>query len=202
MSAFMYVGPAGAHLLGVVHGCCAGNASAWREFLPFLQQVGQVALRPFRLSTADREDIISDVLTTLFRGGLAGFRGSTARELVAFLHTSVRNRAIDFVDRRRREASLPADQLRDPPGAPRHGYQGPAGPDLLRDLAERDCLELLRREVQALPRYEQELFLMKGRGLKEREIAAQMEKPQGTVSADWLRLRRRLRERLRKAGCG
>jgi DNA-directed RNA polymerase specialized sigma24 family protein len=83
----------------------------------------------------------------------------------------------------------------------RQGHERGTDPDVLQDLAERECVERLRREVLALPRYEQELFLMKARGLKEREIAAQMGKPQGTVSADWLRLRRRLRERLRKAGC-
>jgi hypothetical protein len=54
----------GADLLDLVRRCQGGEPEAWRAFLPPLQEIGRRALRSFRLSTADSEDILADALTT------------------------------------------------------------------------------------------------------------------------------------------
>ena len=44
--------------------------------------------------------LLSEALTTLYAGGLAQFCGETIGELIAFLKTVVRNRAIDVLKER------------------------------------------------------------------------------------------------------
>ena len=64
----------GADLLDLVRRCQGGDPEAWRAFLSPLQDIGRRALRSFRLSTADSEDILADALTALYAGGLPQFR--------------------------------------------------------------------------------------------------------------------------------
>jgi DNA-binding NarL/FixJ family response regulator len=56
-------------------------------------------------------------------------------------------------------------------------------------------------EVARLKRQDRELFLMKARGMKEREIAEQTGRPPGTIAAQIARLLERLRSSLRDRGC-
>ena len=91
----------------MVKRCGDGDPEAWRAFLPFFQEVGRRALRAFRLSPADADDIIADALASLYSGSLAHFRGGTTAELVGFLRTVVRNRA----ERYEAEGEEPGDQL-------------------------------------------------------------------------------------------
>jgi RNA polymerase sigma factor (sigma-70 family) len=160
---------------------------------PF-QEVGRRTLRSFRLPAAEADDILSDVLTTLYTGGLAQFRGATMAELVGFLRAVIRNQAIDLLKEKRKWAE----------GNPGEAGQHAAGPDpfdISAGVADDECVEFLRQEVERLGRQDRELFLMKARGLKEREIAAQTGKPPGTIASQIARLLERLRSNLRKRGC-
>src|SRR5262245_21620045 len=93
----------GADLLDLVRRCQGGEPDAWRALLAPFQEIGRRALRSFRLPTADSEDILADALTALYAGGLSQFRGGTVAEFIAFLQAVVRNRAIDFVKRQKRQ---------------------------------------------------------------------------------------------------
>jgi DNA-directed RNA polymerase specialized sigma24 family protein len=112
----------------------------------------------------------------------------------------VRNQAIDFVKERGRWA---------PPGSPSETLaEQSVGALAARDrfdvsagIADEQCVEFLRQEVTRLRREEQELFLMKARGLKEREIVALTGRPAGTVSSQIARLLERLRLALKDRGC-
>lgn len=182
----------GADLLDLVRRCRDGDPDAWRTFLPPFQEIGRRALRSFRLSSTDSDDVLSEVLTSLYAGGLSQFRGQTIAELFGFLKTVVRNRAIDFV--KDRGKWVPTDV----PG------EGPTEPDpsnISTGIADEECLEFLRQEVSRLKREDRELYLMKARGLKEREIAAQTGRPPGTVASQIARLLERLRSSLKERGC-
>jgi RNA polymerase sigma factor (sigma-70 family) len=182
-----------AELLDLVKRCRGGDPDAWRAFLPPFQEIGRRALRPFRLSTADSEDILSEVLTSLYGGGLSQFRGGTVAELVGFLKTVVRNQAIDFVKDRKKLV---------PTESPGEGHTEESPLDLSHEVADEECLEFLRREVVKLKREDRELYLMKARGLKEREIAEQTGRPPGTIASQIARLLERLRSSLKERGCG
>jgi RNA polymerase sigma factor (sigma-70 family) len=175
--------------------CRRGDASAWSAFLPPFQEIGRRVLRSFRLSAADTQDVLSDALTSLYGGGLARFRGQTPGELVSFLRAVVRNQAIDLVKSRSKWTLL------DPSGAEDPEAGGPAIDGPARGIADDECLEFLRHEVERLARADRELFLMKVRGMKEREIAAQTGRPPGTVASQIARLLERLRATLRTRGC-
>ena len=101
-------------------------------FLPFFQEVGRRALRAFRLSPADADDIIADALASLYSGSLAHFRGGTTAELVGFLKTVVRNRAIDVLKHRNRWVPTAA------PGERVAHESGALG------VADAECVEFLR----------------------------------------------------------
>ena len=173
----------------MVKRCGDGDPEAWRAFLPPFQEFGRRALRAFRLSPADADDIIADALASLYAGSLAHFRGATSGELVAFLRTIVRNRAIDVLKHRNRWI---------PTASPGEGAA--PEPEAL-GVADDECMEFLRQAVAALKREERELYLMKARGLKEREIAEQTGRPPGTVASQIARLLERLRAGLRARGC-
>jgi RNA polymerase sigma factor (sigma-70 family) len=175
--------------------CRRGDATAWSAFLPAFEEIGRRVLRSFRLSAADSQDVLADALTSLYGGGLARFRGETMGELVAFLRAIIRNQAIDLVKSRSKWA------LADPAG-PEHPDTGwPPADSPSRGIADEECLEFLRQELDRLTRVDRELFLMKARGMKEREIAEQTGRPPGTIASQIARLLERLRSALRTRGC-
>ena len=190
----------GAGLLEIVRRCCRGDSEAWGDFLPSFQEIGNRALRPFRLPESDSQDVLSEVLASLYRGGLGRFRGTSVGELVNFLKRVVRNEAVDFVNKREPLPPASEDPV-DPTEPTTSGPWGHQPPDPIDILADKECLEILRQEVEGLKREDQELFLMKVRGLKEREVVEQTGRPPGTVSAQIARLLDRLRKRLRERGC-
>jgi RNA polymerase sigma factor (sigma-70 family) len=189
-----------ADLLDLVKRCRDGDPDAWRALLAPFQEVGQRALRSFRLPAADCDDILSEVLAGLYAGGLSRFRGATVGEFIGFLKIIVRNRAIDFVKERNRWTSSesPAEEYTEESVAAAIG-RSPLNVSM--GLAHDECVDFLREEVGKLGRSDRELFLMKARGLKEREIVEQTGRPPGTVSSQIARLLDRLRERLRARGC-
>ena len=182
-------------LLDLVRRCRGGDPDAWRALLLPFQEVGRRTLRSFRLSAADLDDILADALTSLYAGGLAQFKGATVAELVGFLKAIVRNRAIDWVKERRRGEVYPEE--------PAEAFVAatPAPYDISQGIADDECVEFLRQEVSKLKREDRELYLMKARGLKEREIAEQTGRPPGTVASQIARLLERLRASLRERGC-
>jgi len=186
-----------ADLLDLVNRCRDGEADAWRALLPYFQAIGHQALRPFRLSPIDHDDILSDALASLYGGRMSQFRGQTVPEFFAFLKAVVRNRGLDFVKKRRRWSPSDDDIVPDA-GA---DMMRSVGADVSRDVADDECLEFLRHAVSQLKREERELYLMKARGLKEREIVELTGRPPGTVSSQVARLLERLRVVLRDRGC-
>ena len=174
----------------LVKRCGDGDPEAWRAFLGPFEEIGRRALRSFHLSAADIDDILADALASLYSGSLAHFRGATNAELVVFLKTIVRNRAIDVLKHHHRWVPTDSPDER--------ALESPAAPG----IADDECVEFLRQEVARLKREDQELFLMKARGLKEREIAEQLRRPPGTIASRIARLLERLRATLRDRGCG
>jgi RNA polymerase sigma factor (sigma-70 family) len=196
----MAEGAISADLLDLVNRCRGGDPEAWRALLASFQEIGRRALRSFRLAEADSDDILSDALTALYGGGLVQFRGGTIAEFIAFLKAVVRNRAIDFLKERKKWT--PTDSPAE--GRAEESVARPVGRDpfdVASGIADDECVEFLRQEVAKLKKEEQELFLMKARGLKEREIVEQTGRPPGTISSQIARLLDRLRASLRERGC-
>jgi len=187
-------------LLDLVNRCRVRDSDAWRALLGPFQEVRRRALRSFRLPEADSDDILSDALTVLYAGGLGQFRGGTLAELIAFLKAVVRNRAIDFLKARKKWA--PTDSPAEGRAEESVALQVGRDPfDAVSGIADDECVEFLRQEVAKLKQEKQALFLMKARGIKEREIVEQTGRPPGTISSQIARLLDRLRASLRERGC-
>jgi RNA polymerase sigma factor (sigma-70 family) len=179
-------------LLSLVPACCQNDPQAWELFFPSLSEISQRTLRTFRFSEADQEDILSQSLIKLINGGLLRFHGKTMGELVSYLKQIIRNEALTYLKRSSRERPDP-DAGMDAPADPQ------SNPAI--SMADDECLRILDEMVQGLPVQEKELYLMKFRGLKEREIAEQTKTPPGTVAARIKRLLDKIRAYLRKEGC-
>ena len=158
-------------LLRAVGRCREGDPEAWRAVLPAVQEVGRRTLRPFRLSGFDSDDVLADALTSLYAGELSRFRGTTLTELIDFLRTVVRNRALELAKAR-------------PPSETNHDSAGDHG------------VEALCREIGWIKRDDRELYLMSARGLREREIAEQVGRPAAAVASQLALVLERLRGRL------
>jgi RNA polymerase sigma factor (sigma-70 family) len=186
------------NLLEVVKRICDGDLRAWNEFLPFFQEVSRRAVRSFSLSELDTDEVLQDALVALYLGRLRQFRGSNVGELVNFLKQVVRRRALDWIEKERARSGESGPRGKNGSSS----VKEPAEPgDVVTKLADDECEEFLRQELERLPRGDRELYLMKCQGLKEREIAEQTGRPKGTVAAQIARLLARLRERLRDRGC-
>ncbi len=180
-------------LLEVAKKCCQGDTSSWEQFLPVYADLGHRVLRTFRLPEATLEDILSKTLLKLYDGGLQQFRGSSVGELVVYLKQVIRNEALTFVSRQGREIMDPEALVNLPSDNPT------VMP--IDIIADEECLKILENIVSLLPKRERELFLMKSRGMKEREIATQMDSPPGTI-ASWIsRMIKQIQEELQKHNC-
>ena len=167
-----------------------GDKSSWDQFVPAFNEIGRRALRTFRLSQDDQNEILSQALSKLYMGGLINFHGSSVGELVLYLRRIVRNEALTFIKKQKREE--PKSDI---------GTDVPSDHNLENSLADQDCLRKLEVIVQSLPFQEKELYMRVYAGLKVREIADQTGEPVGTIGARISRLKERLRASLRGHGC-
>ena len=167
-----------------------GDKGSWDQFVPAFNEIGRRSLRTFRLSQDDQNEILSQALAKLYAGRLNGFQGSYLGELASYLSRIVRNEALTFIKKQKREELNP-----------NIGNDVPSAHNLEKSLADQECLRKLEEIVQRLPLREKELFLKVYGGLKVREIAEQMGEPLGTIAARISRLKIHLRLALRDQGC-
>jgi RNA polymerase sigma-70 factor (ECF subfamily) len=163
----------------------AGHAAAFEAFYEATFGYAQALARRM-LRDADLEDVLSECFLQAWRD-VATFderRGSP----VTWLLTIVRSRALDALDRARRDKVVADDEL------PDAASDAPSGPDLLASL-EAGCA--LREAVASLSSDERwVLGLAYYREMSHARIAEATGWPLGTVKSLILRAQHKLRERL------
>ena len=167
-----------------------GDKSSWDQFVPEFRKIGSRTFRTFRLTIDDQEEILSQALSKVYAGGLKSFRGDSKGELVSYLSHIVRNEALTFIKKQRREKL-----------DPEIGNNLSSGDNLEDSLAEKECLRLLEEIVQKLPFNDKELYLRISQGLKLREIAERTGESIGTIGSRITRLKEHIRGHLRRHGC-
>lgn len=146
-------------------------ATLYRQTGPHLYGV---ALRITR-DRSSAEDVVQDVLTKLWSGA-ARFEAGRGSPL-GWLLTMARNRALDLIARRGRDAPLPEefDELPDP------------AEDALSALAGREDADRLRACLEVLTDDQRRAILVAFfEGATHEEVAEQLETPLGTVKS-WVR---------------
>ncbi len=167
-----------------------GDKDGWEQFVSEFKKIGWRTFRTFRLSVDDQEEILSQALSKVYAGGLKSFRGNSKGELVSYLSRIVRNEALTFIKKQKREEL-----------DPEIGNNNPSGGNLEDSLADKECLRLLEEIVQKLPFHDKELYLRVSQGLKVREIAERTGESIGTIGSRISRLKEHIRDNLRRHGC-
>ena len=159
--------------------------------MPLFHEVGRRSLWSFKLPEADQEDLLSQTIEKLIKGGLEKFYGSTNIQLLAYLKRIVQNEAINLVKMNKRLELASSSE----------NQASPSQGSIEEVLANDECSRILANIVQNLPPHEQQLYLNCCQVIKIREIAAKLGVPSGTIGARISRLKANLRKSLKDRGC-
>jgi RNA polymerase sigma-70 factor (ECF subfamily) len=161
----------------LVHGCRAGDPDAWNELVErYSRYVYAIAVRGFRLSEEDAEDVFQDVFTRIYTR-LDSLRDDSA--LRPWIAQLTRRRCLDVVAARR---ELPAEEPSEESSA---------------DLSEIEEAFEVREALSSLPEPCQEIldrFFTRDQSYKT--IADELEIPSGTIASRIARCLVRLRAQL------
>jgi RNA polymerase sigma-70 factor (ECF subfamily) len=172
--------------------CRAGDGLAWEAFVRLFQRRIFGLASTYVSEREDAADLAQDIFVRLFE---TRARWPADSEFLPWMFQVARNRAIDFVRRRkvrRPSVSVPADEvptLADPAEGPEARVIGGSRRERLRAALGR--VSALSREI---------LLLRDVQGLSVLEAAAALGVPAGTVKSRSSRARTELAEQLLAAG--
>jgi RNA polymerase sigma factor (sigma-70 family) len=183
----------------IIRKCLAGDEDAWNTLHREYSGIAMAFLRwKFPDFIDDHDDIIQKVFSNLLATGLRNFTGTTKYEFLAYFKTIVKNEALDCAEEKQRKKtiSLYNDKFEnedDPPMLEIPDPNGGSQPDRKAEAREMlSCIEIVMRDY---PVVDQQVFLMKIQGHMDREIAAMLKMPIGTVAVKYSRIRETLREK-------
>ncbi len=181
----------------LIKGCLCDDNNSWNLLLSSCTSITS-SLHRHRytsLSPEDTENIISNVYTKLFDGGLRSFSGTTKYELLSFIKTITRNETISYLRanlKRQKDTSIDQEFESD------NDFS-------LHDLLEDNTLrpdtiaeinDLYRKAMGKLSIRDKQILLYKIEGYMDREISELLGIPMGTVAVSYNRIKELLREAL------
>ncbi|MFQ5895742.1 MAG: RNA polymerase sigma factor [Nitrospinota bacterium] len=164
--------------------CREREEAAWGYVYRYALQVARSGAAS--LEGIGPEDVAQEVVLSLMEGGLDSVQEPAAFK--GFIRQATAHRVIDYHRAARRRSTLPLDPPAEggdePSAAPQLASQGPSPEEA---LMVRDrlvlCKEIIRsldaRCREVLPPY----FQLRALGLKIREIAQRLNRPEGTLSS-------------------
>jgi RNA polymerase sigma-70 factor, ECF subfamily len=166
----------------LVRGCRDGETEAWNELVErYSRYVYAIAVRGFRLSDDDAEDVFQDVFTRVYTR-LDSLRDDSA--LRPWIAQLTRRRCLDALASKGREVS--ADDV--------------LAEEETRDLADVEEAFTVREALSGLPEACQDILdRFFTRDQSYRTIADELEIPSGTIASRIARCLRRLRNELEGA---
>ena len=179
--------------------CLAGDEDAWNALHREYSWIAMAFLRwKFPDVVNDHDDIIQKVFTRLLSAGLKSFKGTTKYEFLPYFKTIVKNEALRSIEerKRRKTVSLHNENSENEDGSPMTDIPDPhvgSRPD--RRAEAQELLALIAATLKEYALVDQEVFLLKKRGYRDREISAILDIPMGTVAVKYTRIKSRLREK-------
>lgn len=183
------------NIISIIEGCLTGNANSWdalfKEFAPMAMNI--LNGRFSGTSVHEKEDIIQNVFVKLIKGGLNNFRGTSKYEFLSYFKRIVHNEALSLVssiknnitslnqNRETEEGELPPFEVPD------------ENPGQENTAAAMEVLNIIRNILKEYPLEDQQIFLMKLEGAKDKEIADILKISMGTVASKYSRIKDRLR---------
>jgi RNA polymerase sigma factor (sigma-70 family) len=186
-------------VIQIIQQCLEGNGDAWsslvREFSK--RAMSTLFLKYSGLTPDDRDDIIQNVFLRLSNGGLGAFKGASQYEFLAYFNTILRNEALRHITARNRrsiehtEANIDSEQ-EDASQAEYPDQNLNSQPD--RQVEAQEMLAVISRALSDCSPVDQQVFLLKARGNKDREISSMLNIPLGTVAVKYSRIKDKLKQ--------
>ena len=188
-------------LLSVLDSCLKGEEEAWRLFVSQYGKVVRGCLSGYFRGRAENiDDVTQHVFIKLWKVGLRDFRGTNRYQFLRYLKQITINEAKTYLRStvgQKREVSL---------------NQDPASGDDVRSMTEiaseapnpeentmvTERIEILANHLHNLPLEHQQIFVMKAKGYKDREIGDILGIPDGTVASSYSRIIERLKKALNR----
>jgi RNA polymerase sigma factor (sigma-70 family) len=174
-------------------------AVAWHVFVGEYGKVVRGCLSGyFRGNDQKIDDVTQQVFIKLWKTGLRDFRGTSRYQFLSYLKLITINEAkthLRLNAMHTKEISIEQD----PTGGnnPSPGTEIPSGaPGPEEQTVARADVERLAKQLQELSLEHQQIFLMKAKGYKDREIAELLGIPGGTVASSYSRIVDRLKKAL------
>ncbi len=185
-------------LLSLIAGCLKGKEEAWHAFVSHYGKVVRGCLLGyFRGNPQKIDDVTQRVFIKLWKAGLRDFRGTNRYQFLSYLKLITINEAKTYLRlTAAQNKELPFDQ--DPTSdGPSPGTEIPSGaPNPEEQTVVREDVERLAKQLRQLSLEQQQIFLMKAKGYKDREIAELLGIPEGTVASSYSRIVERLKKAL------
>ena len=155
-----------------------------------MEKLSEAACRAYFRGDAPKiDDVTQQVCIKLWKAGLKDFRGTNRYQFLSYLKLVTVNEAKTYLRltaARTREVSINQDPpSRDDPGPGTEIQSGTPNPEQTTSARER--LEILTSHLHDLPLEQQQIFLMKAKGYKEKEISELLGIPEGTVASSYSR---------------
>jgi DNA-directed RNA polymerase specialized sigma24 family protein len=189
--------------------CRADETTAWEQFTYWVKTQGAVIFRAIRnLSKADRDDVIAGTLKQLLRVvRYDGISGSSNAEIHAYVHTTIRNQALDFLRTRAHSPEIGEPRVWDSAhGETRTNEIADEQPSQEARAITSEQLDRAHKLIQSWTAADRYLFLAKIKGVPARIIRQTLAQPPfdtllavATVDTRFHRLRRCLMDDLEQA---
>ena len=185
-------------LLALLESCVKGDERAWHAFVGDYGKVVRGCLSGyFRGNDQKIDDVTQQVFIKLWRSGLKDFRGTNRYQFLSYLKLITINEAKTYfrlTAPHSKEISLDQDPASDDPSL---GTEIPSeAPNPEEQTVAREGVDRVAKQLQELSLEHQQIFLMKAKGYKDREIAELLGIPGGTVASSYSRIVERLKKAL------
>ena len=186
-------------LLSLIDACLKGEEKAWHVFISDYGKIVRGCLSGYFRGDAPKiDDVTQQVCIKLWKAGLKDFRGTNRYQFLSYLKLITVNEAKTYLRLtagRVREVSIDRDPASsDDPRPVTEIASNTPNPE--QTTAAREWLKALASRLQELPLEHQQIFLMKAKGYKDREIAELLGIPDGTVASSYSRIIERLKKAL------
>jgi len=186
-------------LLSLINACLKGNEEAWHLFIKQYGKIVRGCLSGyFRGDAAKIDDVTQQVCIKLWKAGLRDFRGTNRYQFLSYLKLITVNEAKTYLRLtagRGREVSIDQDPASsDDPRPATEIVSDTPNPEQTTSARER--LQILTNHLHDLSLEQQQIFLMKAKGYKEKEIGDLLGIPEGTVASSYSRIIAKLKNAL------
>ena len=189
-------------LLALLDACLNGDEKAWHTFVSQYGKIVRGCLSGYFRGNAHKiDDVTQQVFIKLWKAGLKNFRGTNRYQFLSYLKLITINEAKTYLRlsaAHDREVSLDQDPVPGDDPSPVTEITSET-PNPEQATATRERLKILASHLQELSLEQQQIFLMKAKGYKDREIGELLEIPEGTVASSYSRIVDRLKRLLTRS---